>query len=186
VLSDAAKGGDALSDLGKLVDDARPRGAFAELLQTGRFTPDQLTQLARAGRLAANEISDVVMHLGVKTPRDQLVLWSGLGIKGEIRAAAYAREAGGMTLEMTKGGKWLDDLKLFDGGVPNINRDQARRLWEEASAEVAKQASGQVRVAHGQISPGSVFSRIERPILLDNPRVLGIDMIPLKPTIKAK
>ncbi len=129
---------------------------------------------------------EVVSHLGIKTPHDQLVLWSGLGKNGKVRAAAYAKEAGGITLEMTKGGKWLDDLKLFEGGAPKVNELEALQIWEKASAEIAEQASGQVRVAKGQISPTSVYIRIERPILLNNPKVLGIDEVPLKPTFGVK
>jgi hypothetical protein len=162
-----------------------PRGGFDDLLRAGKLSADDLTLLARAGKLSASEISDVVLHLGVKTPRDQLVLWSGLGAKGEVRAAAYAKEAGGITLEMTKGGKWLDDLKLFEGGAPNIDDRAAYAIWENASKEIAEQASGQVRVAAGQISPTSIYMRIERPALLNNPKVLGIDIVQLAPKIKA-
>jgi hypothetical protein len=103
-------------------------------------------------------------------------------IKGEVRAAAFATEAGGMTLEMTKGGKWLDDLKLFEGGAPNITKGNADLIWKTASRSVAEQASGQVRVVRGHLSPTSIYMSIERPTLLNNPRVLGIDEVLLKPT----
>jgi hypothetical protein len=174
-----------LDELGKILDGARPRGGFDALLRSAKLSVDDLSLLARAGKLSATEISDVVLHLGVKTPQDQLVLWSGLGLKGKDRAAAFATEAGGMTLEMTKGGKWLDDLKLFEGGAPNIDRVEVRQIWQRASEQVARQASGLVRVVRGQISPSSIYSMIERPALLNNPKVLGIDEIPLKPTLGA-
>jgi hypothetical protein len=179
------KGLEALADAGKQLDNARSTGGLSSALKAGSLTPEGLTLLAKAGKLTAKEISEVVTHLGVKTPRDQLVLWSGLGAKGDIRAAAYAKEAGGMTLEMTKGGKWLDDLKLFDGGAPNIADSAAMEIWEQASKQIADQASGQVRVAAGQILPKSVYMRIERPALLDNAKVLGIEVVQLKPQLKA-
>jgi hypothetical protein len=161
-------------------------GGFSTALKLGRFTPEALTTLARAGKLTATEINEVVAHLGVKVPRDQLILWSGLGANGQVRAAAFAKEAGGITLEMTKGGKWLDDLKLFDGGAPNIGRIEAREIWRQVSEQVAKQASGQVRVVRGQINPSSIYATVERPALLNNPKILGIEEVPLKPMIGTK
>jgi hypothetical protein len=182
-VADVARITDTLGDIGKQLDNARSAGGLSAALKAGRFTPESLTLLAKAGKLTATEISEVVTHLGVKTPRDQLVLWSGLGEKGEVRAAAFAKEAGGMTLEMTKGGKWLNDLKLFENGVTNITKSEAYTIWLNASKSVAEQASGQVRVAAGTIKPESVFAKVERPALLNNSNVLGIDIVQLKPSL---
>ena len=169
-----------LDTLASAVAVSRLGGGFRALLNAGRFSIEELTELARAGKLTATEISDVVSHLGVKTPRDQLVLWSGLGPSGSVRAATYAAEAGGVTLEMTRGGRWLDDLKLFEASSP-VAPGEAVQIWEKASRSLAEQASGQVRVVRGAVRPRSVYWNTERPALANNPSVIGIEEVFLKP-----
>ena len=126
---------------------------------------------------------------GLATPRDALVLWSGLGDDGVVVAQAWARANGGMTLEMTPGGRWLDRLDLFGAGGKSlgITRLEAAEIWEQVSANAVGQGSGQVRVLLGnRYGAGrglwsSVYWRVEMPAMVTNPSITGIDEIQLLP-----
>ena len=59
-------------------------------------------------------------------------------------------------------------------------------VWEYASREFARSASGQVRVVTGVVKPNSVLNRIELPELYVNPNVWGIDVLNLLPRIGIK
>jgi hypothetical protein len=181
-LADAASN---LTKLSSMVDEARKAGKIDDLLKVGKLNLDDLTVLAKAGKFNPAELVKITKNLGAEVGRDQLILWSGLGKDGAARATAYANEFGGKTLEMTKGGKWLDDLRLFDAGSP-VSRDEAAKIWGEVSRNLAEKASGQVRVVRGPVSPSSVYKTIELPALLNNPKVLGIEEIFLKPKIGIK
>ncbi len=142
-----------------------------------------LSAAARQALLA--DILNRALALGVGTPRDAAVLWSGLGSDGPAIAAAWARAHGGITLEMTPGGAFLESLNLFGPNSP-FTRAEASALWARVSHEFASQASGQVRVLVGRVSPNSVYATVERPVLAENPNVLGVEEIPLLPTIGVK
>jgi len=123
--------------------------------------------------------------LGLATPPSAFLPWSGLGPgdTGIIRSQAYAREFGGMTLEMTPGGRWLHGMDIYGTGSP-FTQVEADLIWGSVARSASNQASGQIRVLLGQVRPTSFYQTIELPTLLDNPRVLGIERIYLKPRYK--
>lgn len=85
------------------------------------------------------------------------VFWSG-GDVAKNAAADYARANGAKTLEMTLKGRALEKLPY--------NKATAK-LWDGASWLFARRASGDAHVFLGPNAPrpGSVFERIERPLL---------------------
>lgn len=131
--------------------------------------------------LTREDVVQAVQVLGVKTERDSLLLWSGLGPgdQGILRSQAYAAEFGGTTLEMTPGGSWLHSMDLFGKSSP-FTRLEAKKIWGDVSEMTAQQASGQVRVAIGWLQEGNIFEKIELPTLRANPNVTGIDVFYLK------
>ncbi|WP_339049798.1 hypothetical protein [Rickettsiella endosymbiont of Xylota segnis] len=129
----------------------------------------------------ADQVVDYANQLGLKTNQDQLILWSGLG-QGDagIRLSQeYAAINGGITLEMTRGGKWLDELDLFGANSP-FSRIEARQIWANVSTRMIQQASGQVRSLVGTINPSSIY-RAEQTEILMNEKILGLDELNLKP-----
>ena len=124
----------------------------------------------------------MVDELGLKTPKDQLILWSGLGRgnEGIKLSQQYAAKHGGVTLEMTPGGSWLHQMDLFAGNSP-FTRDQATNIWRDVSRSYTQQASGQARSLLGQVRPNSIYQSQELQELRMNPRILGFEELYLKP-----
>jgi hypothetical protein len=62
----------------------------------------------------------LVDEIGLKTLRDQLIFWSDLGRADSwIKLSQeFARTHGGMTLEMTPVGKWLNKTNLYSPNSP--------------------------------------------------------------------
>ena len=145
--------------------------------------PDVASPAAHS--LAGWTPEEVIAHaerLGLETPRDSFIVWSGLGPgdTGIIRSQAYAAEHGGMTLEMTPGGRWLDSMDIIYGETSPFTQLEARAIWASVSRSASAQAGGQVRALLGQVRPSSTYQMHELPTLLDNPKVLGIDRLYMK------
>jgi hypothetical protein len=132
--------------------------------------------------LSEENVVRLANELGLETPKDQLILWSGLGREGQgIKLSQqYATKHGRITLEMTPGGAWLHEMDLFAGNSP-FNRDQATNIWRDVSRSYTQQASGQARSVLGQVRPSSIYQSQELQELRMNPRILGIEELYLKP-----
>ena len=113
-----------------------------------------------------------VPFLDISTHADEATFWSGPSNR-EL-AETFADLASKRTLEMTPGGQYLESLKLFD----RFSGRQAIIPWEKLSLRFAQNASGNVSAfVEGARSEG-VFTRIEYPALLDNPRITDIVFSP--------
>ena len=119
---------------------------------------------------------------GFAAGHNQTLLWSGLGKDGVGGFQAFARANGGTTLEMTAGGRYLDDLNLFGADSP-LTIAESLQVWANGSRQFARGASGQVRAVTGQVRPSSQYRTIELPELLANPNVTGIDELSLLPNV---
>lgn len=131
--------------------------------------------------LSPENVVRLVDEIGLETPRDQLILWSGLGKgnEGVKLSQEFARANGGVTLEMTKGGKWLNEMDLFGANSP-FTFKEAVKIWEGVSTKMVQQASGQVRSVIGQVRPTSIY-RAEQSEILMNAKITGLDELYLKP-----
>jgi hypothetical protein len=105
-----------------------------------------------------------VERLNVSSGYGEAVMYSGPG--NRLRAEAFSRN-GGITLESTPGGAWLDNQALFKRLPP----EQAILPWERLSQRYAQNASGPVNVFIDGANPRGVFTRIELPAVYSNPNV---------------
>jgi hypothetical protein len=89
------------------------------------------------------------------------VFWSG-GSEARLAAEAFAKQSGGVTLEMTAAGQRLQGI------TKGMDWADAKPLWEAASADFARGASGSVNVFQNGtrgVSLDSVWRGVEYPIL---------------------
>lgn len=84
----------------------------------------------------------------------------------------WAAANGKKTIEMTKGGQWLEAANLYGPNSP-VGPTQADAIWRAASAQFARGASGRVNAfIKGTVTnPNKNFYGLELPILRANPNV---------------
>ena len=110
----------------------------------------------------------------LKTDPDTAFFWSGRtnGIGGADRASEIAKTKGGVTLESTIFDK---NIKMPEWDFNNLDSIKA---WEDASAEYAKQVSGEIRAVVGkELREGNIWENVELPRLKQNPNVSKITII---------
>jgi len=119
--------------------------------------------------------------LDFSTPYSRAVFYSG---SNRQYAEAFAKKHGISTLELTPGGKYLDDLDLFNNNGtykfgPPLSAEKASELWDKASRKFALQARGYAYVFVQGIEPVNQFGalrtffRIELPALLNSNKNMG-------------
>ncbi|NCC50881.1 MAG: hypothetical protein EOM20_06650 [Spartobacteria bacterium] len=143
--------------------------AFMVRMNKGYKTADKIADVIDNlddVRMCDNLGVDKSSKSGVETLIDDAAFWSGRS--GENRKLADM--SGLTTLEMTPAGQALDAQDLFS----KMSYDEAIIPWENLSREFASEASGTVNAWVGGAYPLSVWSRIEKPTLLLNPKVKKI------------
>ena len=106
--------------------------------------------------------------LDVSTAENGAVFYAGQDKR--VLAEQFASDNGRTTLEMTPGGQWLDQQRLFSPNSP-LTRDQANQVWSTLSQRFAAGASGNAIGFVNGARPGSIFNTVEYPTLLNNPNV---------------
>ncbi len=122
--------------------------------------------------LSFDTINKQIDNLDISVGKDQAVFYSGRGAREA--AENFANKNNLTTLEQTSGGKALDNLKLFDGIVADINFDKASGLWGNISSNFANQAKGKVTAIVNDPHPASIFIKKELPALLKNSDVTEV------------
>ncbi len=118
-----------------------------------------------------SSLAEKAKSADVSTSAHQAVFYSGEGNRAQ--AEVFAQLNGKTTLEMTPGGKYFDDLKLFEAVSP-LTKAQARDIWKILSERYAKGASGNVYGFVNGANPGSIFNTVEYPALQKNPYITNI------------
>ncbi|MEG0672300.1 hypothetical protein, partial [Clostridium sp.] len=129
-----------------------------------------------AGNFNSNEEAyEYYMHLAenldVSTERNATTFYSGKG--NRVLAEEFANINGKTTLEMTQGGKYLDELKLFEDGSP-LTKEQSTDVWKRLSERYAENASGTSFGFTEGAWEGSIFNTIEYPTLVKNPNINNV------------
>ncbi len=109
--------------------------------------------------------------LDVATAENGAVFYSGQG--NRALAEQFAAANGRTTMEMTSGGRWLDQQQLFGPNSP-LTRDQAVQVWSTLSQRFAAGASGNAVGFVNGARAGSIFNTVEYPALLNNRNVVNV------------
>lgn len=128
-------------------------------------------KVADVGEAAFEYFMKKADELDVSTMRNSAVFYSGRGNR-EL-AEVFAANNGKTTLEMTAGGKWLDDMKLFDSDSL-LSPSQAAQVWSKLSKRNAEGASGNAIGFVKGSRQESTFNSVEYPALLNNKNVTNV------------
>jgi hypothetical protein len=127
-----------------------------------------LSELPAAEKAAEETIQQIAKRSKVWTKTDEAVFWSGI-TKGKDGAVAggeqYAKNIAGKN-----GGKTLEMI-LEERGIPRPTTDAE---WLELSKDLARNASGEVKVVLGSEIRANATWLAEKEILLNSPKVTKI------------
>jgi RHS repeat-associated protein len=143
---------------------SRGTGAFVDSM-TLRASLPRGNAVPTRGSDAFSTTMRRVDALDFSTPVNKAVFYSGPG-QG-ARATAFAERTGGMTIEMTAGGRALAADKVFQ----SLSPAQQFQIWQRASTPFAQGASGGINAFIRGARPDRTFRTIEAPILNANPNV---------------
>ncbi|MBM7127745.1 LysM peptidoglycan-binding domain-containing protein [Dyella flava] len=150
-----------------------PNGVTANSITLDGSSVLSKSELNQLSSSQVNEyLQGVVNNLNVTTTENQAVFYSGSGAGAS--AQDFAAANGKLTIEMTPGGGWLNDLDLFNGGVSGVSQSQAQNLWIQASSNYANGASGSVVGILNNPNPLGIFNTVEYPLLQANPSVTNV------------
>ena len=165
LLTSATTGGDLQGnplDFGDAFQQSLQAGVLVGSLALSLPTDEALLEVDAAGTTAANRLA---------TSADEAVFWSGIGRGGDVRAATWATQNGGTTLESTLASRGIT-LPTWDASNPTVVA-----AWRQASTDFAAGASGDVRVLQGDALRIDAIWRDEYNALKANPNINSIRAI---------
>ncbi|MEV6342861.1 hypothetical protein [Actinoplanes sp. NPDC051851] len=133
----------------------------------------------RSRRTAFQGLMREVQYADVRSPVGGAHFYSGkdaFGTPMRQYAEAKVDGVGSVILERTPGGRYFDDLRLYDEGSP-VDGAQAGDIWHRLSKRYAHAAEGEVTAWTHRVNPESVWVGAERPSVLSNPAVTNIQVI---------
>ncbi|WOE73755.1 hypothetical protein [Alterisphingorhabdus coralli] len=142
------------------------------LRRAGLLRPAPRLQDLSPDELSYQRLIDGLNDLDVSTGPNQAVFYSGRGARDA--AEDFASSNGLNTLEQTTGGRYLDDLQLYENTVNNVRQSQADTIWGRISQTYASLASGKVNAIISNPRSNSVFLTQELPTLLQNRNVTQV------------
>lgn len=173
-----AKAGNLKQIAPSVAEDFRQSFAQAEskLGQLDEATKTKLVKmeeyLGEAVEVANFDIESIAPLL--HTEPNKAFFWSGKtdGIGGAEIALQIAQERGGTTLE------GLIEAHQIQMPLWDINNPSSIKVWEDVSAEYARQVSGEVFAVVGtQLREGNIWETVELPRLMGNHNVTKITKI---------
>ena len=174
VRGSGAKGGGAVtpSQLRRqVVTDQVNTSQMVQPVPRSAPQPPMVNRAVPAGENPFDYYMQQARRLDVATPRHAAVFYSGPG--NRALAEQFAASNGRSTLEMTRGGSWLDQQRLFAPDSP-LTPAQAVEVWETLSTRFAQQAGGNAVGFVQGARPNGIFHTVELPTLMSNPNITNV------------
>ena len=139
-------------------------------------TPASIGEQYTAKRFESSEsayefYSNKVKNLNVSSNKNGAVYYSGPGNR-EL-AEQFANENRKTILEMTPGGKWLENESLFGAESP-VSKAQAAAIWKQLSERYARNSSGNAVGFVKGAKADRTFNTVEYPALISNPKITNV------------